>query len=462
MAIHKIKKGLDLPLSGSPVQVIRKENRGSCSRIAVVADDFVGMKPRMEVEEGDLVKRGQLLFENRKIAGVRHTAPGAGKVVAINRGARRVLQSVVIELSENERAGKPQESDLQPFSSYTGKVPSDLSRAEVRDLLLESGAWVGLRTRPFSKVADPEGQPHSIFVTATDTNPHAVLPEVVIEKRRGDFDHGLQLISKLTEGTTYLCVTPNSGIEKGLDAEVQTEFFSGPHPAGTVGLHIHRLDPVNREKVVWHIGYQDVINIGSLFATGKLVVKRVISLAGPPLTNPRLIETRIGASIDELTAKENFGEEEVRLISGSVLSGKKASGEIFGYLGHYDRQISVLAEGREREFLGWLAPGFKTFSTIPIFISSFLKPKTWKFNTSTYGSSRAMVPIGMFERVMPMDILPTFLLRSLLVGDVEQAEKLGCLELDEEDLALCTFVCPGKENYGPVLRRNLELIEEEG
>lgn len=463
MAIHKITKGLDLPLSGSPVQVIREEHRGSCSHVAVIADDFVGMKPRMEIEEGDFVKRGQLLFENRKTPGVRHTAPGAGKVVSIHRGARRVLQSIVIELNENERAGKPQAEDLQPFASYTGKNPGELSRTEVRDLLVESGAWVGLRTRPFSKVPDPESQPEAIFITATDSHPLAVLPEVVIEKRKDDFDRGLQLLLKLTEGTTYLCVTPNSGIENGLQAEVQTEHFTGPHPSGTVGLHIHQLEPVSREKVVWHIGYQDVINIGSLFATGKLVVKRVISLCGPPLANPRLVETRLGASIDELTAKEEFESgEEVRFISGSVLSGKKASGEIFGYLGHYDHQISTLAEGRERKFLGWLTPGARSFSSIPIYISSLFKPKTWDFTTSTNGSPRAMVPIGMYERVMPMDILPTFLLRSLLVGDVEQAEKLGCLELDEEDLALCTFVCPGKTNYGPVLRRNLELIEEEG
>ncbi len=473
MAVHTISKGLDLPISGSPVQVIREENQATSSRVAVMADDFVGMKPRMKVEVGEDVKRGQLLFENRKVEGVRHTAPGAGKIVAINRGARRVLQSIAIELNERERAGSPSDEDFQSFGSYTGQPASALSREQIRDLLVESGAWVGFRTRPFSKVPAPESTPHSIFVTAMDTNPLTVLPEVVIESRREDFQRGLQAVAKLTDGTTFLCVHPDSGVEKDLDAQVQVEKFAGPHPAGTVGLHVHTLDPVNREKTVWHIGYQDVIAIGSLLATGKLDVSRVVALGGDPIANPRLISTRIGAAIEELVGEDGLQREEdqeIRLIAGSVLSGKKAMGDAFGYLGHYDRQISALVEGTERILLGWLSPGFNRFSTIPIYLSAFLpkgfmerfgKPRM-AFNTNLNGSPRAMVPIGMYERVMPMDILPTFLLRSMLVGDVEQAEKLGCLELDEEDLALCTFVCPGKTNYGPVLRRNLDIIEEEG
>jgi len=462
MALHKLKKGLDLPISGAPVQAIRDENRGNCARIAVMADDFVGMKPRMHTKVGDDVKRGQILFENRKIEGVRHTAPGAGKVVAINRGARRALQSIVIELSQSERGGTPQDSEFQKFESFTGKAPRDLAREQVRDLLTESGAWVAFSTRPYSKVPDPNSEPHSIFVTAIDTNPLSVLPEVVIESRRADFQRGLQVVAKLTEGKTFLCIHADSGIEKDPDAPVTVEKFCGPHPAGNAGTHIHFLDPVSREKTVWTIGYQDVINIGSLFQTGKLDVSRVIALGGPTVGNPRLIQTRIGAHIVELTQGDDLGACEVRVIAGSVLSGKKAMGEAFSFLGHFDRQISVIPEGREREFLGWLAPGFKSFSSIPIYISHFLRPKQWKFTTSTNGSPRAIVPIGMYENVMPLDILPTFLLRSMMVGDVEQAEQLGCLELDEEDLALCTFVCPSKINYGPVLRRNLEMIEEEG
>lgn len=227
------------------------------------------------------------------------------------------------------------------------------------------------------------------------------------------------------------------------------------------GFHIHLLDPVDRNKLVWHLNYQDVAAIGKLFASGELDVERIVSLAGPSVKRPRLLRTRLGTSTRDLVEGELL-EGEKRIISGSVLSGRAASGEIFGYLGRYHHQISVLAENRQREFVGWLRPGLNRFSTINTFLSKFLPGKKFPFTTSTNGSDRAIVPIGMYERVMPIDILPTFLLHALLVGDVERAEELGCLELDEEDLALCTFVCPGKADYGPLLRQILTIIEKEG
>ncbi len=458
MASHKITKGLDLPLSGRPTQVIRE--RIQPTRVAVVADDFPGMKPRMHVEEGQVVKRGQVLFEDRKSEGVLHTAPGAGRVIGIHRGAKRALQSVVIDLSDGERSGEAPETECQPFESYTGKAEADLSRSEIRDLLVESGQWAALRTRPYSKVPGVNSEPAAIFVTAIDSSPLAPLPEVVLADRRADFEQGLRLVARLSGGKTYLCLREHSDLAEGLDAPVQTEYFSGPHPAGNPGLHIHLLEPVHRNKTVWHIGYQDIAAIGRLFSTGRLDVDRVISIAGPPVADPRLVRTRLGICIEDV-APGDF-KSEVRLISGSVLSGKKADGDSFGYLGRYERQISVLDEGRERELLGWLAPGRSRFSVLRIFLSNFVAPQKFEMNTSLNGGERAMVPIGSYERVMPMDILPTFLLRSMLVGDVERAEELGALELDEEDLALCTFVCHSKIDYGPVLRRNLEIIEKEG
>jgi Na+-transporting NADH:ubiquinone oxidoreductase subunit A len=439
------------------MQVLR--GHAPVTRVAVMADDFHGMKPGMKVQVDDVVKRGQVLFEDRKVPGVLHTAPGAGKVVAIHRGARRVLQSVVIELSDGERSGREEDAECVAFERYTGTAVDALSREDVVGLLVESGLWTALRERPFSKVPSPETEPRSVFVTASDSHPLAPLPDVVIDRRREDFERGLNIVAKLTAGTTHLCVGEGANVDPGA-APVSLEQFTGPHPSGTVGLHIHLLDPVSRTKRVWHIGYQDVIAVGHLFATGRLDVERVISIAGPPVAEPRLVTTRIGASVDEIAGDD--GGAGVRRIAGSVLSGKKAMGEVFGYLGRYDRQISILKEGNERFFLGWLAPGRRSFSTIPIYLSRLLGVKRFDLTTSMNGSPRAMVPIGTFERVMPMDILPTFLLRSLLVGDIEQAEKLGVLELDEEDLALCTFVCSGKTDYGPVLRRNLTMIEKEG
>lgn len=458
MVVHKITKGLDLPIAGQPIQIIRETLLPT--RVAVMADDFPGMKPGMLVEEGETVKRGQPLFEDRKASGVVHTAPGAGRIIGVHRGARRVLQSVVIDLSDNERAGAPPDAERVHFESYKGAEPSALSRDDVVALLVESGLWAALRTRPFSKVPATDTAPAALFVNAMDTNPLAPLPEVALMGEEESFNRGLSVLSKLTEGNTYLCSDPDSAIESWVDAPVTLERFSGPHPAGTTGLHIHLVEPVGRAKTVWHIGYQDVVSVGKLFATGKLDVDRVISVAGPLVEDPRLVRTRLGAYVDEVTG--NGFASEARVISGSVLSGKKSMGDAFGFMGRYDLQISVIREGREREFMGWLDPGLNKFSTIPIYLSRLFSGKRFDFTTTTNGSPRAMVPIGMYERVMPMDILPTFLLRSMLVGDIERAEELGALELDEEDLALCTFVDPGKTDFGPVLRRNLEMIEKEG
>jgi Na+-transporting NADH:ubiquinone oxidoreductase subunit A len=418
------------------------------------------MKPSMKVVEGETVKRGQVLFEDRKCPGVLHTAPGAGRIIGIHRGAKRALQSVVIDLSEAERAGTVGDSEEVVFEPNSGPI-ADLDQQRIVDLLVESGQWTAFRTRPYSKVPSPQSTPHSIFVTAIDTNPHAPLPDVVIGLRPEDFARGLEIVAKLTDGTTYLCTSDHSDFGGNVPASVSVERFRGPHPAGNAGTHIHLLDPVSRAKTVWSIGYQDVIAIGSLFATGRLDLERIIAIAGPAVADPRLVRTRLGASIEDLAGNEG-GEDEVRRISGSVLSGKAAMGDAFGYLGRFDLQISVLREGRERVFMGWLTPGLNAFSTIPLYLSKWLPKKRFAFTTTTNGSPRAMVPLGMYERVMPLDILPTFLLRALIVGDVEQAEKLGVLELHEEDLALCSFVCPGKHNYGPFLRQNLEMIEKEG
>lgn len=456
MGLHKTKRGLDLPIAGGPEQVV--ENASQPRQVALLAADYIGMKPTMHVAVGDDVRRGQLIFEDKKTPRVRYTAPASGKVTAVNRGARRALQSVVIQLDQAERAGG---SDSVEFSAYEGAAPGALSREQVTDLLLESGLWTALRARPFDRVANPEQTPRSVFVTAVDTNPLAPAVDKALEGRHGDFERGLRVLARLTDGPVFVCKGEGSNVPVPSEAPFREETFTGLHPAGTVGYHIHCLDPVDRSKLVWHVNYQDVAAIGKLFATGKLDVERVISLAGPAARRPRLLRTRLGASTDDLTSKE-LEDGEVRIVSGSVLSGRTASGALFGYLGRFDHQISVLEEGRKREFLGWLAPGAGTFSIVNTYLAKLIPGKKFAFSTSRNGSDRAIVPIGMYERVVPHDIMPTFLLRSLVVADTEKAEELGCLELAEEDLALCSFVCPGKIEYGPLLRNVLTIIEKEG
>jgi len=452
MALHRIRNGLNLPLGNAPRDF---SGTATIGRVGLLADDYPNLSPRLCVDEGAEVKRGQLLFEDRKIKGVRFTAPAAGRVIGIHRGARRALQSVVIDLDDSEREGARDAAKHETFTSFTGRHAGEVSRDEVVELLSESGLWTALRMRPFGKVPAVDMMPHALFVTAVETEPLAPDPQAIVAAAAEDFRLGLLALTKLCEGTTYLCVAEGSSIGQ-VDAGVRVEQFAGPHPAGLVGLHMHLLAPVSRERIAFSIGYQDVISVGRLFRTGRLELERVISIAGPAIAQPRLVRTRVGACLDDLTQSDNL-EKDVRLISGSVLSGKSVTRAEFGYLGRYERQVTAIREGRERELLGWLAPGARTFSILPVFLAKWLRKQT-DFTTSRHGAERAMVPIGVYERVMPMDILPTHLLRALLSCDLERAEALGCLELDEEDLALCTFVCPSKIDHGVSLRRTLDMI----
>lgn len=445
----KIKRGMDIPIQGAPRQVI--EDAPAARAVAVVGFDYVGMKPTMEVKEGDRVSLGQLLFTDKKTEGVRYTAPAAGVVSAINRGARRVLQSVVIEVDGDA---------AETFGSYSAADAAALDAATIREQLARSGQWTALRTRPYSKVPAPDSEAAAIFVTAMDTHPLAPDPAVVIAEQPEAFLLGQELLAKLTGGKLYVCHATGVEVPVGNAHNIEAAAFGGPHPAGLPGTHIHMLEGVSASKSVWQVGYQDAIAIGRLFLDGRLYTDRVAALAGPQVEDPRLLRTRIGADLQALCAGQLKGGEN-RIISGSVLGGR-ATATGTAYLGRYHNQVSVLLEGRNREFMGWLSPGTDKHSSLGIYISSFLGCKPLAMTTNTNGSERAMVPTGNFEKVMPLDILPTQLLRSLIVGDTEMAQQLGCLELEEEDLALCTYVCSGKYEYGPILRDNLTRIEKEG
>ncbi|MES1945437.1 Na(+)-translocating NADH-quinone reductase subunit A [Salinisphaera sp. PC39] len=446
-----IRKGLDLPISGAPEQVI--EAAPTVGSVAVVGRDYVGMKPTMMVSEGDRVTLGQALFEDKKTPGVFYTAPGSGEITAINRGHKRALQSVVIRLDGRE-------DDAAGFEPVAADRLDTLDRDAVQRRLIDSGLWTALRTRPYSKVPAPGSVPRSIFVTAIDTNPLAADPQVVVGERREDFVNGLRVLARLTDGKRFLCTAPDADIPVPEGGGWQVAEFAGRHPAGLVGTHIHYLDPVDAETRVWHIGYQDVIALGTLFTEGRIDVSRVIALGGPSVERPRLLRTRLGANTEDLL-REELEPGEARAISGSVLSGRRAAG--WGtYLSRYHTQITVLPEEREREFMGWLRPGRNKFSKINVFISSLLRPSEYRFTTTQNGSPRAMVPIGNYEEVMPLDILPTQLLRALVVRDTDSAQALGCMELDEEDVALLSFVDVAKYDFGPHLRASLELIEKEG
>jgi Na+-transporting NADH:ubiquinone oxidoreductase subunit A len=446
----RIRKGLNIPIAGAPEQ--RIDDAPPVGWVALVVKDYRGLRPQLSVDVGDRVRLGQTLLTDKNNPSVPFTSPGSGEVVAIHRGERRSLQSIVIRLEGDEE---------DRFASRDRAALSSLERSDARHLLLESGLWTAFRTRPFGHVPRADATPHSIFVTAIDTNPLAGDPSVVIRERAQEFSDGVAVLSRLTDGKVFVCQSPGTEHDLPKLESVTPAFFDGPHPAGLPGTHIHFLDPVGENKSVWHLGYQDVIGIGSLFTTGRISTERIVALGGPVVRRPRLLRTRLGASTEDLL-KDEIEPTNCRVVSGSILGGRRAAGHA-RYLGPYDQQISVLHEDRSRHFLNWLSPGFGKYSAIRAFTSS-LRPSSHRFplTTSQNGSPRAMIPIGNFEKVMPLDILPALLLKALIVHDTDSARALGCLELDEEDLALCSFVCCSKYEYGAYLRETLNLIEKNG
>jgi Na+-transporting NADH:ubiquinone oxidoreductase subunit A len=457
MAQHRIAPGLDLPIAGSPEQRVLGTPR--VTRIAFVAADFPGLKPRLMVQVGDTVTRGQLMLEDEAQPGVLHTAQGAGKIASIERAPNGDLVAIVIELSEGEWGGKPGDDDHRPFKNFTGVDPSALTRHDVVALLVESGLWAALRTRPLGRVPSPESRPSALFVTAMDSQPLAPQPESVLTDQRIWFELGLDIVRRLATGPTFLCVRAGSKISAG-NAAVRTEEFEGPHPAGTVGVHIHRLHPVGRERSVWHIGYQDVVEVAKLFMTGRLDPTRIVALGGPKVRRPRLVRVRLGASLSEVLDSEFLtNEESVRCISGSVLSGREGRGPS-AYLGRYHQQVTVLPEATAERPRSSLLPtaGFSALRWGAIARANSKRVRRYNFTTSAHGASSSPLFIGLYERVMPMDLVVPRLLAALAQKDWRMAERLGALELDEEDLALCAFVCPGKVDYCGLLREALDRL----
>ncbi len=447
MQTFKLKKGMELPVQGAPEQKIHPGPE--FKTVAALGADYLGLKPRMLVQEGDAVQRGTPLFCHKDAPDAMMVAPLTGKVVAINRGARRVLQSVVIEVSDPNDAGV----------DFSGVGNAD-SAEGVTEKLCAAGLWTAFRTRPYSKMPEPGTKPAAIFVTAMDSEPLAADAAVIIADAGDAFAAGLGAIAKLTEGKTYLCHKDGDSVPGADVPGVEAAAFAGPHPAGLAGTHIHFLEPLAGDKQVWTIGYQDVIAIGRLVQTGHLDPNIVIAISGPGARQPRLIRTVMGASTEDLTRDEVNVDGTPRIISGSILSGTQAEGPT-AYLGRFARQISIIREDHDQHTLGWILPMPSKFAVQPV-LGSALAKKLFPLTSNLNGGRRAMVPTGTFEQLMPQDYLPTQLLRALLVMDTDTAQALGALELDEEDLGLVGFACPAKYEYGLALRDCLTKIEKEG
>ncbi|SMH50504.1 Na(+)-translocating NADH-quinone reductase subunit A [Maritimibacter sp. HL-12] len=441
------RKGLDLPIIGAPGTDV--EDGPVVTSVAILGADYLGLRPRLVVEEGEAVGAGAPILYHKDTPGVMVTAPVSGRVRAINRGERRKLVSVEIEIDEA----------AAPAVDFSGVGNTDTAEG-LAERLCAAGLWTAFRTRPFSKVPAPESRPAAIYVTAMDTEPLAADPAPIIAGAAESFERGLAAVALLSEGSTYLCHAEGADIPGAALPGVTVAAFSGPHPAGLAGTHMHFLEPPSATRTVWTIGYHDVIAIGHLLMSGQLDTSRVIAITGPLAARPRLVRTVPGASLADLAAGENPEALPMRMISGSVLSGRAGEGTD-GYLGRYARQITLIEEDRKQIPLGWIRPMASKYAVQPVLGSAWSR-KLYKLTTNLNGGRRAMVPLGTFEELMPQDYLPTQLLRALLVMDTDEAQALGALELDEEDLGLVGFACPAKYEYGIALRDCLTKIEKEG
>ncbi len=447
--VKVLRRGHDILLKGEATGRIEAANVRS---FAVQPKNFIGMSPipKVTVEVGQKVKAGDELFFDKKRPEIKYTSPVSGEVAAINRAEKRSIAEVVI-LADAK-------IEYRNFGEF---VLEQASREELINFLLESGAWAMIRQRPFNIVADPADVPRDIFISTFDSAPLAPDNNVVVEGREIDFQKGLDALNKLTDGSIYLGLnaqaTPSSVFTSA--EGVEKVYFKGKHPAGNVGVQIHHIKPLNVGENIWTLGVQEVITIGSLFSQGKFDASRVVALTGAELKEPKYVRTYLGANIGELL-KDNLENDHIRIVSGDVLSGQRKTDKQF--LNFFDDQITVIEEGDDYELFGWLLP-IAPRPTISNTYPNFLFPnQKFKATTNTHGEKRAFVVTSDYEQVMPMDIHVQALMKSIMINDFERMEGLGLLELVEEDVALCEFVCTSKMPLQQILREGLEEMREQG
>ena len=450
MATFQIKQGRDIKLKGAaPKEIV---TLSLPRQVAVVPSDFKGIKASLCVKVNDAVKVGTPLFEDKHCPEIRIVSPVSGRVAAVDRGDKRFLQDILLEPD-----GRQEPLVFRKFSAR--EIPG-LSKEDVEKTLLQSGLWPVLRQRPFSKVAHPHESPKSIFVHAMNTEPLAPDVDFILQGKEEQFQAGLNVLQRLTKGKVYLCAKHGSRSKALTEGRgVETHYFMGPHPAGNVSTHIHYLDPIHKGDHVWYVEAQDVLRVGSLFLEGVYPAERVVAVTGEGAGRKFYAKTIVGAPVSLLL--EGSSLEGMRCISGGVLAGKDVGKN--GFLSFYDSQVTVIPEGGKRTFLGWLSPGFDKYTFSRTFVSSFLpEKKEVSLTTDKQGSDRAIVLNHIYDSLVSLDIMPYFLLKAVIGGDIEEAEKLGILECDEEDFALCSFACPSKTDVGMIIREGLELIEKEG
>lgn len=444
----KIKKGIDIHLVGEAKKEVKNYEP---QFFALKPHDFIGVVPKMHVAEGDDVKVGTVLFHDKNNESVFFTSPASGKVKAIVRGEKRVILQVIVE------------SDGTFETIDFGKAdPSKLSRNEIVEKLVQSGTWTMLRQRPYSTIAKTQDEPKCIAVSMFDTAPLAPDNNFIVKDQMAAIKAGVEALAKLTKGMVYLNVN-SSETQQALASlnfsakNVTITEFQGPHPAGNVSTQLNVLSPINKGETVWYTYAQNLIAIGNLFLNGVYDSSRVVAFTGSEVKEPMYYRTRIGADMSGLYA--NIATENVRIISGNVLTGKKINGENF--LGYYDSQVTVIPEGDHYQLFGWLAPNFKKFTSTNTMGASLCKKSKKVLDTNLNGGIRPLIMTGNFEKVFPFDIYPMQLIKACIIKDIDQMEELGIYEIDAEDFALCEVIDPSKTAIQQIVRESLEMLRKE-
>lgn len=445
----KIKRGLNVPLRGSAEKVLVRLEKAET--YGVKPTDFPGLVPKLNVAVGDKVMAGSTLFHDKYRPEVIFSSPVSGEVVDIRRGERRVILEVVVKADSGETA----------YEDFGTASPDKLSRDEVIAKLLKAGVWPYIKQRPFGIIANPADTPKSIFISCFDTSPLAPDLDFAVQGEEQAFQAGIDAIRKLTPGKVHLGLNADFPPAKAFANAKGVEFhyFTGPHPAGNVGVQIHHIEPINKGEVVWVVNPMDVIIIGRLFLKGVYDATKVIALVGSEVIKPRYFKLISGASVESIVKNNINTQTQVRIISGNVLTGTRV--DKLGYLGFYDTMVTVIPEGNKHEFFGWIAPGIDKHSASRAFLSKLIPGKRFTIDTNMHGGHRAMVVTGQYEKVMPMDIYPMYLIKAILANDIDRMEQLGIYEVVEEDMALCEYVCPSKTEMQAILRKGIETIIKE-
>jgi len=448
MGVFKLNKGHDIPLQGSAERRIEKALK--TTSVAVQPIDFRGLRPGMKVKAGDSVNRGSILFVDKRKPEVLFRSPAAGTVREVVRGDRRAIQRVIVDVAGDA---------AEKFETHSAEEVKTFTFEQAKQVMLESGLWPTLRQRPFSKIADLDVMPKSIYISAVDSAPLQAATDMLLQGQEKNFQRGLGLLARLTEGKIHLSVSPETKPFFSHVEGVELHEFSGPHPAGNVGVQMHHIDRLQGTDKVWYISPRHVAQIGAFLDRGEYPGTKMYALTGSELEKRHYVTASEGALISDLVTG-SLDNSTQRVISGDVLTGAQSASN--GYVGFYDDMITVLAEPEGRRFFGWLTPGINANSFWSLFLSKLTPNKKLAPNTDLNGEERAFVSTGEYEKLVPMDVLPVHLCKAILVEDIELMEQLGIYEVAPEDLALCSYICPSKIEFGDIIQKGIETMEKEG